>query len=73
MLVNKQVKQKKHNPTIGIIICRGKSRTVVEYMLNENKQPLGVAPYNQYKDLPKNIAKYLPSEKEIIKRLGNIN
>lgn len=72
MLTNKKVKQKNHNPTIGIIVCRGKSRTVVEYMLNENKQPLGVATYNQYKDLPENIAKYLPSEKEIIRRLGNI-
>lgn len=72
MLVNKQVKQKEHNPTIGIIVCKGKSRTVVEYMLNENKQPLGVSTYNQYKDLPKNIAKYLPNEEEIIKRLGNI-
>ena len=72
MLANKKIKQENHNPTIGIIVCRGKSRTVVEYMLNENKQPLGVSTYNQYKDLPENIAKYLPNEKEIIKRLGNI-
>jgi len=33
MLVNKQVKQEIHNPTIGIIVCRNKNRTVVEYML----------------------------------------
>ncbi len=72
MLVNRQIKEKRHNATIGIIICRGKNRTVVEYMLNENKQPLGVATYNQYKNLPEEVAKYLPSEEEIIKRLGNL-
>ncbi len=72
MLVNEQVKQKNHNKTIGIIICKKKNRTVVEYMMGESKQPVGVATYNQYENLPEDIAKYLPSEKEIIKRLGNI-
>lgn len=72
MLVNKQVKQETHKPTIGIIVCRNKNRTVVEYMLGENKQPMGVATYNQYKNLPENIAKYLPSEEEIIKRLEKL-
>jgi len=71
-LVNKYVKQKNHNPTIGIIICRKKNRTIVEYMLAETKQPMGVATFNQYKNLPKNIAKHLPSDAEIIKRLGKI-
>ncbi|MDR0861006.1 MAG: DUF1016 domain-containing protein [Candidatus Peribacteria bacterium] len=32
-LINKQVKADQHNPTIGVIICRGKNRTEVEYML----------------------------------------
>ncbi|MBI2436867.1 MAG: DUF1016 domain-containing protein [Candidatus Magasanikbacteria bacterium] len=69
MLINKQVRQKDHNPSIGIIVCRKKNRTIVEYMLAETRQPMGVATFNQYKNLPENIAKYLPSEAEIIKRL----
>jgi predicted nuclease of restriction endonuclease-like (RecB) superfamily len=73
MLVNNNVKQSTHNPTIGIIVCRGKDRTIVEYLLSEFKQPMGVATFNQYKQLPENIAKYLPSEEEIIKRLSAIN
>jgi len=72
MLVNKQVKEKHHHPTIGIIVCRKKNRTIVEYMLAETKQPMGVSTFNQYKNLPANIAKYLPSEADIIKRLGNL-
>lgn len=34
---------------------------------------MGVATYNKYhhlKEIPKDIAKYLPSEDDIIKRLG---
>lgn len=73
MLVNTQIKQETHNPTIGIIVCRGKDRTIVEYLLSESKQPIGVATFNQYKQLPDNIAKFLPSEEEIIKRLSSFD
>jgi predicted nuclease of restriction endonuclease-like (RecB) superfamily len=68
-LVNRQVKQEQHNSTIGIVVCRSKSGIMVEYMLAETKQPIGIATYNQHKNLPKNVAKYLPSEEQIIKRL----
>ena len=71
-LVNKHVKQENHHQSIGIIVCKDKNRTVVEYMLEESKQPMWVATYNQYKNLPKDIAKYLPSEEEIIKRLEHL-
>jgi hypothetical protein len=36
-------------------------------------QPLGVSTYSQYqtlKDVPEEVAKYLPTKEEIIKRLG---
>ncbi len=46
-------------------------RTVVEYMLEQANQPLGVAAFNNYQELPSEYAKYLPSEAEIIKRLSN--
>lgn len=68
-LVNKQIKQPTHNPSIGIIICKDKNRTVVEYMLEKTKTPVWVATYNTYKDLPSEYAQYLPNEEEIIKRL----
>lgn len=68
-LVNKQIKQETHNPSIGIIICKEKNRTVVEYMLEQTKTPVWVATYNNYSDLPSEYAQYLPNEEEIIKRL----
>ena len=69
-LINKQIKQPHHNPTIGVIICRAKNRLEVEYMLEQAKDPMGVATYNRYDKLPEEYAKYLPSETEIEKRLS---
>ncbi|MDR2541338.1 MAG: hypothetical protein LBD11_06350 [Candidatus Peribacteria bacterium] len=39
-------------------------------MLEQAKDPMGVATYNSYHELPTEYAKYLPSESEIIKRLA---
>lgn len=72
-LVNRNVKDIWHNPTIGIILCRNKSRLMVEYMLAQSQDPVGVATFNRYEELPEEYAKYLPSEEEIINRLANLN
>jgi predicted nuclease of restriction endonuclease-like (RecB) superfamily len=71
-LVNKKVKEQNHNNTIGIILCKNKDRLMVEYMLDNSQDPLGVATFNRHEELPSNYAKYLPSEEEIIKRLANL-
>jgi hypothetical protein len=68
-LINKQLKQPHHKLTIGVIVCRIKNRLEVEYMLELSRDPMGVATYNRYSDLPAEYAKYLPSELEISKRL----
>jgi predicted nuclease of restriction endonuclease-like (RecB) superfamily len=69
-LINKQMKQPHHNNTIGIVLCRTKNRLEVEYMLELAKDPMGVATYNRYSQLPEEYAKYLPSEEELDKRLS---
>lgn len=71
LAVNEKVKQPGHSNTIGILICRDKDRLVVEYLLNMQTQPMGVATYNKFhhlKEIPQAIAQYLPSEEDIIKR-----
>jgi hypothetical protein len=70
-LINRQVKQSFHNSTIGVIVCRAKNRLEVEYMLEQAKDPMGVATYNNYSKLPEEYAKYLPSEAELEKRLSS--
>lgn len=66
------VKTEEENPSIGIIICKEKNRTVVEYALKEMNSPMGVASYTISKQLPKDLKTLLPSPKEIAKSLERL-
>lgn len=57
------------NPPIGIVICRSKSRTVVEYAPRDMNRPLGIATYTVTPQLPANFAGDLPSPEDIAARL----
>lgn len=63
--LNDRDKLKEENPAIGIIICKSKSRTVVEYALKDVHKPIGVSTYSIKKSLPMALKKYLPSSKEL--------
>lgn len=66
------VKDKNENPSIGIILCRDKSRTIVEYALRESKKPIGVAKYQNVSILPQNLRKELPTPEQIAKLMDEI-
>ncbi|KAF0182565.1 MAG: hypothetical protein FD164_1128 [Nitrospirae bacterium] len=57
------------NPSIGIILCKNKSRTIVEYALKDTKKPIGVSTYKLTEKLPRELKKYLPSPEEMIERI----
>lgn len=57
--VDELMRQDDDNPTIGLLICKSKDNTVVEWSFRGMSQPLGVAEYK--------LAKYLPSEAELQK------
>ncbi len=61
------------NLSIGIILCKSKKRTVVEYALKDSHKPINVASYHLVKTLPKELDKELPSPKQIAKLLENID
>ena len=64
-VLNDKVKLKHENLSIGIIICKSKNRTIVEYALRDSNQPIGVATYSMYSELPEEWQKLLPSPKQI--------
>ncbi|MBS3945141.1 MAG: DUF1016 family protein [Melioribacter sp.] len=64
-VLNDKVKLEDENPSIGLILCKDKDRLIVEYALNDSKQPIGVASYKITNKLPAELKKYLPSPKEI--------
>jgi hypothetical protein len=61
-----QVRLEGENPSIGIILCKEKSRTIVEYALRDARKPIGVATYHTVKRLPKELKGQLPSPEQIM-------
>jgi predicted nuclease of restriction endonuclease-like (RecB) superfamily len=67
--LDRQVREDGENPSIGIILCKEKNRTIVEYALQPAKKPIGVATYQIVKRLPKELKGQLPSPEQIAKLL----
>jgi hypothetical protein len=63
--LNDTVKLQDENPSIGIIICKEKKRTTVEYALKDSNQPIGVATYTITETLPQDFKGLLPETKDI--------
>jgi hypothetical protein len=55
--------------TIGIIICKEKNRTIVEYSLKTSSMPIGVSTYTTTAKLPKDYKHLLPDSKAISQKL----
>lgn len=67
--LDEQVKLPDENPSIGIIICKNKDKTYVEYALKNISAPIGVATYQLRNTLPEEMKALLPEPEEIVKRL----
>jgi predicted nuclease of restriction endonuclease-like (RecB) superfamily len=67
--LNETVKTPDEHASIGIIVCKAKDRTTVEYALKNLNSPMGVASYTMKDELPENLKSLLPSPGEIAERL----
>lgn len=70
--LDRLVREEGENPSIGVILCKEKNRTVVEYALHDARKPIGVATYEIRKTLPKALKGQLPSPEEIAKLLEDL-
>ncbi|MFN3784184.1 MAG: YhcG family protein [Spirosomataceae bacterium] len=70
-VLNDIVKLPHENEAIGIIICKSKDRTIVEYSLKTSNMPIGVATYNTSTHLPKEYQNLLPSSTEISNKINH--
>lgn len=70
-VVNDILRHPDDKPTIGLLLVKGKNKTVVEYSLAGYQNPIGVAEWkNQIaKSLPEELRSSLPSIEEIEKEL----
>ncbi|MBN3888626.1 MAG: DUF1016 domain-containing protein [Nostoc sp. JL31] len=66
------VKLPDENPSIGIILCKSKQRTIVEYALRESNKPIGVGTYQVVSTLPQELKNQLPAPEQVAKLLEGV-
>jgi hypothetical protein len=66
------VKQPDENPSIDIILCKSKNKTIVEYALRESNKPIGIATYQVVSTLPQELQNQLPAPEQVSKLLEGI-
>lgn len=68
-VLNDTKKCEDENPAIGIIICKDKNRTIVEYALKDMNSPMGIANYNLSTKIPEDIQKYMPDTEKLVETM----
>jgi predicted nuclease of restriction endonuclease-like (RecB) superfamily len=63
--VDNLLRSDRHEPTIGIILCKSKDRTIVEYALQGSQQPIGVSTYQLQSQLPPVFRDKLPTVEQL--------
>ena len=69
--VDDMMRKEGDNETIGILLCKSKSKVVAEYALKNMKAPIGISDYTLEKALPKELKTNLPSVEEIEAELND--
>ncbi len=69
-VVDDLVKQTEDKPTIGLLLCKTKNDTVVEYALRDVHKPMGIASYQLTKQIPDELKDSLPTLQEL-KQVAN--
>jgi predicted nuclease of restriction endonuclease-like (RecB) superfamily len=68
-VLDEKVRLTEENPSIGIILCKEKSNTIVEFAVKTIDKAMGVATYRTSKEVPKEMKGILPEPAELIKLL----
>jgi len=74
-VVNDVLRHPDDKPTIGLLLVKGKNRTVVEYSLAGFRNPIGVADWQERitKELPEELKSSLPTIEEIERELDDLH
>ena len=67
--VDRQIKTEEDQSTIGLLLCKSKSKVVAEYALGDKTQPMGIAEYKLRESLPESLETSLPSIEQIEREL----
>jgi len=71
-VLDDQVRTEDENPSIGIMLCKSKDKTVVEYALKESNKPIGVVTYRVVSAVPEELRGQLPLPDQVARLLEGI-
>jgi len=71
--VDNLLKSDRDEPTIGIILCKSKDKTTVEYALQGMQKPIGVSTYQLRGELPEPLAGRLPTVEQLENELNTVS
>jgi predicted nuclease of restriction endonuclease-like (RecB) superfamily len=66
------VRLPEENLSIGIILCKSKNKTIVEYALRESNKAIGVATYQVVSTVPQELKNQLPAPEQVAKLLEGV-
>jgi predicted nuclease of restriction endonuclease-like (RecB) superfamily len=69
-VLDEKVKLSHENPSIGIILCKEKNNTIVEFAVKTIDKAMGVATYRTTKEVPNEMKGILPDADDLAKLLG---
>jgi predicted nuclease of restriction endonuclease-like (RecB) superfamily len=71
--VDDLLRHKDDAPSIGILLCKSRNKTIAEYALKNIEKPIGVSEYQLLDVLPNELENSLPSIEEIEAELNDEN
>ena len=63
-------KEGRDNPTIGLLICKEKNKTLAQYALESNSQPIAISDYELSKLYPEKVEGTMPTIEELEAKLS---
>jgi len=63
--VDDRLRHSDDQPSIGIILCKGRNEVIVEYALRDTSKPMGVAAYRLSPALPEQLKRDLPTVEDL--------
>lgn len=69
--IDGELKSEKDNPTIGLLLCKGKDKLVAEYALKDINKPMGISGYKLSNKIADDLQENLPTIEDIESRINN--
>lgn len=70
-ILNDDDRREGENPPVGIILCKNMDKEYVNYIMQDFRQPMGVATYKTADEVDPELLKLLPPKEELIKLLSD--